>query len=339
MDDRKLEVLRAIVEDYVATREPVGSKVLAERHNFGVSSATLRNDMAVLEEEGYIVAPHTSAGRVPTDKGYRLFVDRLAQIKPLSPAERRAIHQFLDSAVDLDDVMQRTVRLLAQLTHQVALVQYPTLTRSGVRHVEIVGLGTRRVLLIVIADTGRVEQRTVPAAQLGVLGEHDRHRVLGAEGVEGEGTVDGGVSRPVGKVRPTAAQPGHRAQAGTAGQPVGQRGDPGREDRPRVPPVGSGRRRCVRCGLRLRGRGVRRSGHGERGQCRHRVAVADHAGAEPERHPGLPATGVDESDQSVAQSGPGVQLGRADLGPGTAGPPAATPDPDAVGVGDDQGCP
>jgi heat-inducible transcriptional repressor len=161
MDDRKLDVLRAIVEDYVATREPVGSKALSERHNFGVSSATLRNDMAVLEEEGYISAPHTSAGRVPTDKGYRLFVDRLAQIKPLSTAERRAIHQFLDSAVDLDDVMQRTVRLLAQLTHQVALVQYPTLTRSGVRHVEIVGIGTRRILLIVIADTGRVEQRTV----------------------------------------------------------------------------------------------------------------------------------------------------------------------------------
>jgi len=161
MDDRKLDVLRAIVEDYVATREPVGSKALSERHNFGVSSATLRNDMAILEEEGYIVAPHTSAGRVPTDKGYRLFVDRIAQIKPMSPAERRAIHQFLDSAIDLDDVMQRTVRLLAQLTHQVALVQYPSLTRSGVRHVEIVGLGTRRVLLIVIADTGRVEQRTV----------------------------------------------------------------------------------------------------------------------------------------------------------------------------------
>lgn len=161
MEDRKLAVLRAIIEDFVATREPVGSKALAERHNFGVSPATLRNDMAMLEEEGYIVSPHTSAGRVPTDKGYRLFVDRIAQIKPLSTAERRAISHFLDQAVDLDDVMQRTVRLLAQLTHQVALVQYPTLTRSGVRHVEIVGIAQRRLLLIVIADTGRVEQRTV----------------------------------------------------------------------------------------------------------------------------------------------------------------------------------
>ena len=77
LDDRKLEVLRAIVQDYVSTNEPVGSKALVERHDLGVSPATIRNDMAALEEEGYIAQPHTSAGRVPTDKGYRLFVDRL----------------------------------------------------------------------------------------------------------------------------------------------------------------------------------------------------------------------------------------------------------------------
>ena len=91
LEDRKLEVLRAIVEDYVSTQEPVGSKALAERHNLGVSPATIRNDMAALEDEGYIAQPHTSAGRIPTDKGYRLFVDRLSSVKPLSTAERRAI--------------------------------------------------------------------------------------------------------------------------------------------------------------------------------------------------------------------------------------------------------
>ena len=84
-DERRLEVLRAIVQDYVSTNDPVGSKALAERHDLGVSPATIRNDMAVLEEQGYITQPHTSAGRVPTDKGYRLFVDRLATVKPLSP--------------------------------------------------------------------------------------------------------------------------------------------------------------------------------------------------------------------------------------------------------------
>ena len=135
LEDRRLAVLRAIVEDYVATHEPVGSKALVERHNLGVSPATIRNDMAALEDEGYIAQPHTSAGRVPTDLGYRLFVDRLSGVKPLSSPERRAIQEFLDSSVDLDDVMVRTVRLLAQITRQVALVQYPTLSRSSVRHI------------------------------------------------------------------------------------------------------------------------------------------------------------------------------------------------------------
>jgi len=161
LDDRKLAVLRAIVEDYVSTTEPVGSKSLVDRHNLDVSPATIRNDMAVLEEQGYIVQPHTSAGRVPTDKGYRLFVDRLSGVKPLSPAERRAIETFLAGAYDLDDVVMRTVRLLAQLTRQVAVVQYPSLTRSSIRHVELVPLASKRLLLVLITDTGRVEQRGV----------------------------------------------------------------------------------------------------------------------------------------------------------------------------------
>lgn len=160
-DERKLEVLRAIIEDFVTTSEPVGSKAIVDRHRLGVSSATIRNDMALLEDEGYIVQPHTSAGRIPTDKGYRLFVDRLSKVRPLSQAERKAIHLFLDRAIDLDDVMASTVRLLAQLTRQVALVQYPSLTRSSVRHVELVSLGGTRLLLVLIADTGRVEQRVV----------------------------------------------------------------------------------------------------------------------------------------------------------------------------------
>jgi heat-inducible transcriptional repressor len=117
--------------------------------------------MAVLEEQGYIVQPHTSAGRVPTDKGYRLFVDRMSAVKPLSAAERRAIETFLAGAYDLDDVVTRTVRLLAQLTRQVAVVQYPSLTRSAVRHVELVPVAARRLMLVLITDTGRVEQRTV----------------------------------------------------------------------------------------------------------------------------------------------------------------------------------
>ncbi|MCV7054967.1 heat-inducible transcriptional repressor HrcA [Mycolicibacterium gilvum] len=160
-EDRRFEVLRAIVADFVATKEPIGSKTLVDRHNLGVSSATVRNDMAVLEAEGYITQPHTSSGRVPTEKGYREFVDRLDDVKPMSSAERRAILSFLESGVDLDDVLRRAVRLLAQLTRQVAVVQYPMLSTSTVRRLEVVALTPARLLLIVITDSGRIDQRIV----------------------------------------------------------------------------------------------------------------------------------------------------------------------------------
>jgi heat-inducible transcriptional repressor len=181
-EPRKLEVLRAIVEDYVHSREPVGSKALVERHHLGVSSATIRNDMAALEDEGLIMAPHTSAGRVPTDKGYRLFVDQISAVKQLSHPERRAIQALLEGSEDLDDVLERTVRLLSHLTNQVAVVQYPQLSRAKVRHIEFVLLAPRKVLVVLIADTGNVEQRVIdvghdlPDEDLSVL----RARFLGS---------------------------------------------------------------------------------------------------------------------------------------------------------------
>lgn len=173
-DERRLEVLRAIVEDYVHTQEPVGSRVLTERHRLGVSPATVRNDMAALEEAGYIAQPHTSAGRIPTDKGYRVFVDQLAEARPMTHPQKRAIEKFLSEAVDLDDVIGRAVRLIAQLTGQVAVVQYPSLRRSALRHLELVPTGGSRLLVVVITDNGRVEQRFLdiaPEVDESVLGE------------------------------------------------------------------------------------------------------------------------------------------------------------------------
>lgn len=161
VSERSLEVLRVIVQDYVASREPVGSKSIVERHSFGVSAATIRNDMALLEEEELITAPHTSSGRIPTDKGYRVFVDQLADLRPLTTAQRQAIETFLGHATDLDEVLTRTVRLLSQLTHQVALVQYPSLGRAHIRHVELVPLSATRLMIVLITDTGRVEQRHI----------------------------------------------------------------------------------------------------------------------------------------------------------------------------------
>ena len=157
--ERGLQVLRAIVQDYVDTHEPVGSKSIVERHQFGVSAATIRNDMALLEDEELIAAPHTSSGRVPPDKGYRVFVDHLAELRPLSPAQRSAIASFLQGPADLDDLLARTVRTLTQLTGQVAIVQYPSFAQANVSHVELVHLGGPRVVIIIVTDTGRVSQR------------------------------------------------------------------------------------------------------------------------------------------------------------------------------------
>ena len=160
-EQRRKEVLSAIVSDYIARQEPVGSKALVERHKLGVSSATIRNDMAVLEAEGLIAQTHTSSGRIPTEKGYRAFVDSIHSVKPLTPAERTAILHFLEEGVDVEDVLKRSVQLLSQLTHQVAMVQLPTLQVSRVVHVEVVPMSPVRILLVVITDTGRVEQRHV----------------------------------------------------------------------------------------------------------------------------------------------------------------------------------
>lgn len=160
-DERRLRVLQAIVQDYVHTREPVGSKAITERHGFDVSSATIRNDMAALEDGGLIHQPHTSAGRVPTDRGYRAFVDTISQVKPMSSAEKKAIETWLEGAADMDDVIIRATKLLAQLTNQVAVVQYPNRERTTLRHVEVVPISEHHVLIIAINDSGAVQQRNI----------------------------------------------------------------------------------------------------------------------------------------------------------------------------------
>lgn len=158
---RRMTVLRAVVEDYIDSQEPVGSASLAHHHDLGVSSATIRNDMAALEDEGYLIQPHTSAGRIPTEKGYRYFVDRLSTVMPLSAAQRRGISSFLQGSVSLQDTLRRSARLLANITGQVAVVASPALSKSTLRHVEVVPVSTHALLTVVITDSGRVAQRVM----------------------------------------------------------------------------------------------------------------------------------------------------------------------------------
>src|SRR5690606_13059085 len=183
VSERSLAVLHAIVSDYVASNEPVGSKAIVERHSFGVSAATIRNDMALLEEDELIAQPHTSSGRVPTDKGYRLYVDTLAKFRPLTSAQRAAITRFLGGSNDLDDAMARSVRLLAQLTNQVAVVQYPSMRRTTIRHLDLVVLGEDRVLSVLILGSGVVEQQLarLPGSHVTETWVHGlRDRIAGA---------------------------------------------------------------------------------------------------------------------------------------------------------------
>jgi heat-inducible transcriptional repressor len=170
VEERSAMILRAVVDDFVRYAEPVGSKRLTDGYKLGVSPATVRNEMSRLEEEGYLAHPHTSAGRIPTDKGYRFYVDTLARIGPLARAQEETIAQFFQGSADLEETLRRTSLLLSGLTHLAAMVVAPRVDRSRLRHLELVGLGPRLVLLVLIFDTGRVEKILLelhdPAAQI-----------------------------------------------------------------------------------------------------------------------------------------------------------------------------
>jgi heat-inducible transcriptional repressor len=159
LGSRQARVLRAVVRDHIRTGEPIGSSALAARHRLGVSAATIRNDMALLEELGYLTHPHTSAGRLPTDLGYRFYVDTLEGLPRLSESQRRAIAASIDERVaDVEDVMRRTAHLLSRMTHYAAVAHSPTFERTHVVRADLVWMGTGALLLIV-SDTGRVDKR------------------------------------------------------------------------------------------------------------------------------------------------------------------------------------
>jgi heat-inducible transcriptional repressor len=148
-----------VVRDHIRTGEPIGSSALAGRHRLGVSAATIRNDMSLLEELGYLTHPHTSAGRLPTDYGYRFYVDTLGGLPQLSESQRRVIADSIDQRVaDVEDVMRRTAHLLSKMTHYAAVAHSPTLERTHVVRADVIWLDPGALLLIV-SDTGRVDKR------------------------------------------------------------------------------------------------------------------------------------------------------------------------------------
>jgi heat-inducible transcriptional repressor len=178
LDDRKARVLRAVIQDFVAHAEPVGSKTLVERYALGVSPATVRNELAALEEQGYLSHPHTSAGRIPTDLGYRWYVDTLRNVSTVARAQQDAIERYFDGVADLEETLLRTSVLLASLTSLAAVVVPPSLDRSRLRHVELVSLGPRVAMIVLIVETGRVAKRVVELPAETTAEQLDRLRKL-----------------------------------------------------------------------------------------------------------------------------------------------------------------
>jgi heat-inducible transcriptional repressor len=165
LDERKAAILRAIVEEYIETAQPVGSGHVASAPGVQVSPATVRNDMAALEQDGYLHQPHTSAGRIPTDKGYRFFVDTLQRPRPLAAAESEQVRSFFAHAHgEIETMLHDTSRLLSDLTRYAAVVTGPPVEAATVRSVQLVGLSPRVALLVVVLSTGTVEKHTLELA-------------------------------------------------------------------------------------------------------------------------------------------------------------------------------
>ncbi len=207
LDDRKTRVLRAIITEYVAKAEPVGSKRVLEVARLDVSAATVRNDMAALEDAGLIQQPHTSAGRVPTDKGYRHMVDTLARAErargdDVDPRHRALITELIGSAHDLDDLLVRATQALAELTHLVALVVTPAIDASACKLLEVVSLGQQNLLVILVSDTGHVAKRHVELDRPVTEAELDRVRSVLGEHVRGRRMAE--VRQAIGDLAPKA---------------------------------------------------------------------------------------------------------------------------------------
>ena len=196
LDARKAAILEAVVTEYIGTAQPVGSHHVAEAAGINVSSATIRSEMVALERDGYLAQPHTSAGRIPTDKGYRFFVDQLAEPGALGPAQRQKVSRFFDQVHgEMEQMLERTSGLLSELTSYASVVLAPGHESAPVRSLQLVGLGPRLALLVVVLADGAVEKRTLD------LSEEVPDEVLGTAAAHLLSVVGG---RPLGQADPPA---------------------------------------------------------------------------------------------------------------------------------------
>jgi len=160
--ERKKKILQVVISHYVSTARPVASGIIVRDYDFPFSSATVRSVLADLEKEGYLTHPYTSAGRIPTDKGYRFYVDRLMEVQKLTQEEERRIErEYLTKRREMEEVMRQTSKMLSLISHHAGFILSPALDRSSLKHIELIPLGEKRILAILVTHAGLVRHRTI----------------------------------------------------------------------------------------------------------------------------------------------------------------------------------
>lgn len=194
IDERKQKVLEAIIKDYVATAEPVGSRTIARKYGLGVSPATIRNEMADLEEMGLIEQPHTSAGRIPSQRGYRYYVDHLMEKYDLTESEKSSIsNSFARKIREIDLTIQETGRLLSQLTNYTSIVMGPVPLQKVISRIEFIPLQVGKIMLILVSDTGMVMHKILDMPES--IEENDLHRISQALNLRLQGVMFDNIKR------------------------------------------------------------------------------------------------------------------------------------------------
>lgn len=176
IDERKIRVLQAIINDYIMTGEPVGSRTIAKKYDLGVGSATIRNEMADLEELGYLEQPHTSAGRIPSSKGYRLYVDNLMEIDPLTLQEELRIKEYIiNSALyEVDKIVKQASTLLSELTNLTCIVQTPSVRKSYIKSIQLLKIDNHNLVLVVVAQSGLIKNHRIRVLEMPEQNELNR---------------------------------------------------------------------------------------------------------------------------------------------------------------------
>lgn len=163
MDSRKLEILKAIVTDYIMTGEPVGSRTLEKKYQLGISSATIRNEMSDLEELGYLDQLHSSSGRIPSAKGYRMYIDKLMTLESLSPEEVSFIEEKIITmaAFEIDKIMKQTAMMLSELTNLAVVAKKPSLSKAHVKNIQLISMEKNTILAVIMVDHGAITHKLI----------------------------------------------------------------------------------------------------------------------------------------------------------------------------------